>query len=62
MVNYLSSAKKHAFDTPYIAFKLYSKIVVPIWVDLDPCLNRSVVGAYFRILKKVLEISTSSPS
>lgn len=43
MVNYLRIVKKHAFDIPYIAFKLYSNIVVLSWVDLDPCPKSGVV-------------------
>ena len=49
MVNYLSIVEKHAFDVPYIAFKLYNNVV---WVDLDPCPNRGLVEAYFRLSKK----------
>ena len=54
MANYLKSIKKHMFDMPYINFKLYSNIVDPSKVDFDrPCLEREVVEADLRILKKV---------
>ena len=53
MVSYIKSVEKHASDIPYIAFKLYSNIVVPSWVDLDPCPKRGVVEAYFRLSKMV---------
>jgi hypothetical protein len=62
MVSYIKNIKKNASDITYIDFKLYSNIVVPSWVDLDPCPKRGVVEVYFRILKKVPIISTSSPS
>jgi hypothetical protein len=62
MVSYLKSVEKHMSDIPYIAFKLYSNIVVPSWVDLDPCPKRGVVEVDFSILKKVSMISVSSPS
>jgi hypothetical protein len=62
MVSYLKSVEKHVYDIPYISFKLYNNIVVPSWVDLDPCPKRGVMEAYFRLLKKVSTISTSSPS
>jgi hypothetical protein len=55
-VSYLSSVEQHVFDIPYIPFKLYSNIVVPNWVDLDPCPKREVVEINFWILKKVLVI------
>ena len=61
MVSYLKSSEKHAFDIPCFTFKLYSNIVVPSSVLLDVS-KRGVVEEYFRILKKVLAISTSSPS
>ena len=35
MVTYLKIFEKHAFDKPNFAFKLYSNIVVPIWVEFD---------------------------
>ena len=35
MVTYLKISKKHAFDKENFAFKLYSNIVVPNWVDFD---------------------------
>lgn len=53
MVNYLSSVEKHTSNILYIAFEFCNDIVIPSWVDLDPCPNRVVMEANFRILKKV---------
>jgi hypothetical protein len=53
MVSYLKSVEKHMSDIPYIAFNLYSNIIVPSWVDLsNPCTrpNRRVVEANFKLL------------
>ena len=54
-VNYLSIAKKHAFDMPNFSFRLYNNIIIPNWVDFDlsPGPKRGVVEAYFIILNKV---------
>ena len=51
MVSYLQSVDKPMFDMPYIAFKFYSNIVFPIWIDFD-CLGpkRGVVEANLSIL------------
>jgi hypothetical protein len=62
MVSYLKSLKKHASDIPYIVFKLYNNIVVPSSVYLDACSKSGVVEANFRLSKKVLMISASSPN
>jgi hypothetical protein len=64
MVSYLKSDEKNVSNIPYIDFKLYSSILVPSWVDLDPCTQPKggVVEAYFRLLKKLFMTSTSSPS
>ena len=35
MVAYLKISKKHAFDKPKFAFKLYSNIIFPSWVDFE---------------------------
>ena len=35
IVTYIKISKKHAFDKPNFAFKLYSNIIVPNWVDFD---------------------------
>jgi hypothetical protein len=64
MVSYLKSVEKHTFDIPSIVFKLYNNIVVPSWVDLDPCTRpkTGVVEENFRISNKVSMTSTSSPN
>jgi len=63
MVSYLNSVKKHAFNMLNIAFKLYSNIVVPNWVDFDRLgPKRGVVEADFKLSKKVSLIWASSPS
>jgi hypothetical protein len=62
MVNYLKSGEKHASGILYIAFNLYSNIVVPSWVYLEPCPKRGAVEAHFRFSKKVSTISVSSHS
>jgi hypothetical protein len=62
MASYLSSVEKHMFDIPCITFNMYNNIVVPSWVDLDPCLGRGAVEVDFRILKKVSMIWQSFPS
>ena len=59
MVSYLSSVENCTSDIPYIAFKLYNHIVVPYWVDLDPCLKRGVVEVVFRLSNKASGILTS---
>ena len=61
MVTYFKISKKHAFDKPKFALKLYSNIVVPNWVDfvwpLGP--KRGVVEAKFKGLEKgVNDMST----
>jgi hypothetical protein len=56
MVKYLSSDEKHMYGIPYITFKLYNNMVVPSWVDLDPCPKRGVMKLYFNIPKKVSTI------
>ena len=54
MVNYLKSVEKHATSMPYIAFKLYSNIVVPSRVKFDHlCPKRGVVESDLNISKKV---------
>ena len=64
MVTYLKSSKKHAFDKPNFAFKLYSKIVVPNWVDFELPLGpkRGAVEENLKLSKKVSVIGVSSPS
>ena len=55
LINYLNIVDKHVFDMPNFAFKLYSNIFVPSWVDFDWALGpkRGVVEAYFRLSKMV---------
>ena len=64
MVTYLKIFEKHALDKPKFAFKLYSNIVVPNWVDFDwlSSPKRGVVEANLRLSKKVSVIWASSPS
>jgi hypothetical protein len=52
MVSYLKSVEKHAFDIPYIDFKLYSNIVVPSWVDLDPLSKERGDGSRFQVFEE----------
>ena len=63
MVSYLKSVKKHVSDILYIDFKLYSNVVIPSWVDLDPFIRpkRGVVEADSRLSKKVSTTSTFIP-
>ena len=53
MVSYLNITNKFASDMPYFAFKLYSNIVVPNYVDFDrPGSKRGAVFADLRVSKK----------
>ena len=63
MVSYNKITKKHTSDMPYFAFKLYSNIVVPNYVEFDwPGSNRGVEFFVLRLSKKASVIQVSSPS
>jgi hypothetical protein len=54
MVSHLNIVEKHVFGMPNFAFKLYSNIVVPNWVEFDwigP--KRGVVEVDFTLSNKV---------
>jgi hypothetical protein len=54
MVIYLNIVEKHAFNMPKFAFKLYSNIVIPNWLEFDRLgPKRGVVEADFKLSNKV---------
>ena len=53
MVSYINSVKKHESDTHYIAFKFYNNIVVPSWVEFDPCPKRGIIEENIKLSNKV---------
>ena len=58
VITYLKISEKHAFNKPKFAFKLYSNIVVPNWVDFNCLLGpkRGVLEENLRLSKMVSTI------